>query len=161
MLGSSYGTKNYEEHEKNRSSYCHKPVVQRWTTPPWSWWWWGRCWRRWRSLWWRLWRSFLLKSSLLQPLFSCFCVSAALSSREPLGAIYIVVFRSKYVGGWKNQAIWMIDSQKRPGGAPSLPGHATCPLLGLQALLVRFQCSRCFSWWNIDIPEVLGQFDSI
>ena len=33
MLGSSYGTKNYEEHERNRSIYYHKPVVQRWTTP--------------------------------------------------------------------------------------------------------------------------------
>jgi hypothetical protein len=30
MLGNSYGTKNYEEHERNRSSYYHKPVIKWW-----------------------------------------------------------------------------------------------------------------------------------
>ena len=113
MLGSSYGTKNYEEHERNRSSYCHKPVVQRCTTPPWSWCWWGRRWRSWRSLRRRLRWSFPLQSSLLQPPFSCFCVSVALSSREPSGVIYIGVFRSKEVGSRKNQVNWTIDGEKR------------------------------------------------
>ena len=118
MLGSSYGTKIYEEQDRNRSSYCHKPIVQRWTTPPWSWCWWGRRWRRWRSLRRRLRRSFPLQSSLLQPLFSCFYVSAALSSREPSGVIYIGVFRSKEIGSRKNQASRTIDGEKRHGGAP-------------------------------------------
>ena len=122
MIGSSYGTKNYEEHERNRSSYCHKPVVQRWTTPPWSWWWWWRRWRRWKSLRRRLRRSFPLQSSLLQPPFSCFCVSAALSSREPSGVIYIVVFRSKYVSSRKNQVNWVIDGWKRGLARPSKVG---------------------------------------
>ena len=40
-----------------------------------------------------------LQSSLQQPSFSCFYVCAALSSRELFGAIYIVIFRSKYAGG--------------------------------------------------------------
>jgi hypothetical protein len=33
MLGGSYGTKIYEEQERNISRYCHKPIVHRWTTP--------------------------------------------------------------------------------------------------------------------------------
>jgi hypothetical protein len=33
MLDSSYGTKIYEEQERNISSYCHKLIVQRWNTP--------------------------------------------------------------------------------------------------------------------------------
>jgi hypothetical protein len=50
MLGRSYGSKIYEEQERNRSSYCQKPIVQRWNTPPSSWWWCRRRWRRWRFL---------------------------------------------------------------------------------------------------------------
>jgi hypothetical protein len=37
MLASSYGTTIYEEQERYRSRYCHKPIVQRCTTPSSSW----------------------------------------------------------------------------------------------------------------------------
>jgi hypothetical protein len=160
MIGNSYGTKNYEEYERNRSRYWHKPVVQRWTTPSWSWWWWRHR-RRWRSLRWWSWRSFPLQSSLRQPPFSCFDVCAALSSRELFGVIYIVSFREKYFGGPKNQGNRMIDGRTEVGGAPYLTGHATWPLSALRPLQVCFQGPGCLSQLKSYAPKIWGQFDSV
>jgi hypothetical protein len=76
---------NNEAQEINRTIYCHKPIVQRWTTPSsWRWWW---CWRRrgWRSVRGRLRQCFPLQSLLEQPLFMCFMFLHRLISRSFLG----------------------------------------------------------------------------
>ena len=87
MLGSSYDSKNYEEHERNRSSYCHKPVdhgdydedVGEGGDPSGG-------------------GSGGVSPSNL-PCFSlCFGVSVVLPSRKPWGVVYIGVFRSNEVG---------------------------------------------------------------
>jgi hypothetical protein len=49
----------------------------------------------------------------------------ALSSQELYGIIYLVIFRSKYIDGRKDHAVWKIDVPKRAGGTPYMFGHAT------------------------------------
>ena len=80
--------------ERNISSYCHKPVVQRWTTLPSSSW---RCWRCWRG--WRCNRGWLLQrsplqSSQVQPPFRVFHVSPLSPFGNAPRSLYIVSFRS-------------------------------------------------------------------
>jgi hypothetical protein len=53
------------------------------------------------------------------------------------------------------------EEDNRGGGAPSLLGRATCPILALLARLVRSERSIYLFWWNIDIPEILAQFDFV
>lgn len=56
--------------------------------------------------------------------FIFLCFHSALLPRTLGGHIYSV-FRSKYIDGRKNQAIWMINGQKSMDGVPYLPRRAT------------------------------------
>jgi hypothetical protein len=72
------------------------------------------------------------------------CMSLILESDDD-GVIYIVIFRSKYVGVRKNQVNWMIDGRKSMGGAPSMFGRDTYILLGLRPIKASSKAPRCFS----------------
>jgi hypothetical protein len=78
--------------ERDRSSYCHKPIVQRWTTPSSSWWWCLYCWRGSRCDRGWLRQRFLLQSSQFQPIFRGFVFLRHLLARTPLGVCNIPRF---------------------------------------------------------------------
>ena len=84
MLGSSCGANTMIEQERDSSSYFHKPIVQRWTTPFSSWWCWCRSWSGRRSLRWRLRRRIPLLWLVLTQ-FRCFWSTRRLLSETRRG----------------------------------------------------------------------------
>jgi hypothetical protein len=136
---------NNEVHERNRTSYYHKPVVQRWNIPySWRWWW---CWYR---RWWRSDRGRLrhcFPSNLCWTSL-CFCVScfSAALDRDHWGGLYIGVLRSGWASGCKDGRQWRLEAQTRLGGVAWLGAHATYTGLASGPCLVDFFSTRCFSW---------------
>jgi hypothetical protein len=131
--------------ERNRTSYCHKPKVQRWTTP--SSWWWRRWWcqRGWRSDRGRLRQRFLLQSLLEQPL--CHVSPPPPLGNTSGGGLYIVVFRSSWAvwdeDGWHRRSNAQINEPRwrsLAGGPRHLvsfgPCGPPCWLLVLQKVLM-------------------------
>jgi hypothetical protein len=136
---------NNKVYERNRTSYCHKPVVQRWTTPSsWRWWW---CWHRggWRKDQGWLRQRFPLQSLLEQPLFCVSCFSAAPDCDRRWG-LYIGIFRSSWASGDEDGWHRRLEAQTGMGGAAWPRAHATCARLASGPRLIDFFSSRCFLW---------------
>jgi hypothetical protein len=87
----------------------------------------------------------------------CFCVFylRRRSLDETPGVVYIVVFREKQVGSWKDEVKRTLEGWKRPSGAARGGGHATLSLFqSVNRLVVHF-CSFCSSrkFW---LPEFVS-----
>ena len=139
-----------QERERERYiCYCHKPIVQRWTTP-------SSSWRRWRCRWRR--RRPLRQGSAgvfpsdLQPPGLCFLFLSCGGSpvENPRGTFYIGVFRSR-------GCFWAKDRRKRGHGGRNRWAHVAwyCSrvgpaLLALRSPFVDFFCSLILSFQNND-----------
>jgi hypothetical protein len=97
------------------TSYCHKPIVQRWNTPSsWRWWW---CWRQ------RGWRSDRGDFSSVSPSNLrwnglCFCLScfSAASDCDCIRSIYIGIVRSSSASRDKDWRCWRLEARTTLGG---------------------------------------------